>query len=144
MASSAASFVAIAVALMAFLQPAATSPPAPPATGVPTTCSYTLITLFDCLPFLSLSTSLSGPSATCCTRLRSVLASPGSICLCHLIGGGVSDFARTNIDPVRLALLPFVCLAIVPPQLPARCLVGPVPPIRNDTSSPALPPPSHN
>uniref|UniRef100_K3ZME7 Bifunctional inhibitor/plant lipid transfer protein/seed storage helical domain-containing protein n=1 Tax=Setaria italica TaxID=4555 RepID=K3ZME7_SETIT len=126
MASSTVSFVAIAVALMAFLQPAATSPPAPPATGVPTSCAYTLYTLFDCLP--------------------SVLASPESICLCHLISGEANDFANSNIDPIRLALLPFVCLAIVPPQLPAMCFVGPVPPISTvPPSSPAaLPPPSHN
>jgi hypothetical protein len=26
-----------------------------------------------------------------------------------------------NIDPIRLALLPVACWAIVPPQLPAMC-----------------------
>ncbi|PUZ73274.1 hypothetical protein GQ55_2G461000 [Panicum hallii var. hallii] len=133
-APPAVSFLAIAVALMAVLHPAATNPPPPPpptpsATGTPTTCDSTLYRLLSCEPFLSTG-SLAGPPASCCGPLRAVLTSSESICLCHLIGGEVNQFAHINIDPVRLALLPLMCLAIIPPELPYMCFVGPVPPIR--------------
>ncbi|KAG2638831.1 non-specific lipid transfer protein GPI-anchored 12-like [Panicum virgatum] len=126
------SFLAVAVALMAVLQPAATNPPpppAPPATGAPTTCMWILANLGSCLPFLSTGTSLAGPPASCCGSLRAISTSPASICLCHLIGGEVNQLTHTNIDPVRLAILPLVCLALIPPELPYMCFVGPVPPI---------------
>ncbi|RLN34682.1 hypothetical protein C2845_PM03G15050 [Panicum miliaceum] len=138
MAPSAVSFLAMAVALMAVLHPAATNPPpppqTPPATGTPRTCNWTLYNLFSCLPFLSTGTSLGGPPASCCGTLRAVATSPESICLCHLIGGELNQFAHINIDPVRLAVLPLVCLAIIPPDLPYMCFVGPVPPITISTA----------
>ncbi|RCV14338.1 hypothetical protein SETIT_2G417600v2 [Setaria italica] len=133
MAPSAVSLLAVAVALLGVLQPAATSPPpsppAAPATGPPVSCASTLYNLFSCTPFLSTGTPLAGPPASCCATLRATLASPDSICLCHLIDGWFNQFANVNIDAVRLALLPIVCLAIVPPELPYVCSEGPVPPI---------------
>jgi hypothetical protein len=65
---------------------------------------------------------ISGPPATCCGRLREVLGTPEAICLCHVMGGELNEYAHTTINPLRLALLPSVCLAIAPPQLPAMCL----------------------
>ena len=123
-APSAISFLAIAVALMAVLQPAATNPPpppAPPATGSPATCAPYLSSLYSCVPFLSTGRSLAGPPAGCCGSLRAVSTSPESICLCHIFGGELNQLAHINIDPVRLALLPLVCLAIIPPELPYMC-----------------------
>ena len=117
-APSAISFIAIAVPLMAVLQPAATNPPPP---APPATCAPTLSSLYSCVPFLSTGRSLAGPPAGCCGSLRAVSTSPESICLCHIFGGELNQLAHINIDPVRLALLPLVCLAIIPPELPYMC-----------------------
>ncbi|KAJ1292155.1 hypothetical protein BS78_02G370500 [Paspalum vaginatum] len=131
MAASAVSFLAMAVVALVLHAAAAAPPPAPPTPtgGQPSSCASTLYDLWSCLPFLSSSTALAGPPPTCCAPLRAVLMSPDAICLCHAIGGGVNSLAHVNIDPIRLALLPIVCFAIVPPQLATMCLVGPVPPI---------------
>jgi len=117
-APSAISFIAIAVPLMAVLQPAATNPPPP---APPATCARALSSLYTCVSFLSTGTSLAGPPAGCCGSLRAVSTSPESICLCHIFGGELNQLAHINIDPVRLALLPLVCLAIIPPELPYMC-----------------------
>ena len=120
MATSTVSFLAMAVVAMALLQAAAANPPPTPY-GRPTSCAATLLELSNCAPFLTIGTVISGPPANCCAPLRAVLATPASICLCHTIGGEINELLRINIDPIRLALLPVACWAIVPPQLPAMC-----------------------
>ncbi|CAD6222768.1 unnamed protein product [Miscanthus lutarioriparius] len=121
MAPSTVSFLAMVVVAMAVLQTSSANPlPAPPAHS-PASCSETLFRLFDCLDFLQIGASIAGPPANCCTSLREVLSSPAAICLCHAIGRDLNAFAGVNIDPIRLAILPVVCLAIVPPQLPVMC-----------------------
>ncbi|CAN6219790.1 unnamed protein product [Urochloa humidicola] len=144
MARSAVFILAMAVVAAGLQTAISTPPPPPPGTGAPATCSSALSKLFECLPFLSLTTAISGPTAACCSALRANVASPDSICLCHLIGGEIGEMTHTTINPMRLALLPFVCLAIVPPTLPAMCLVGPVPPIHTppDPAPPANTPPA--
>jgi hypothetical protein len=128
-APSAFSLLAVAVPLLlGLVQPAATSPPAPPPAArprgggtAPENCSWTLYQLYSCGGFLSTGTALAGPPASCYSNLRATLSTPDSICLCHLYGGGFNDISGINVDPLRLALLPIVCLAIVPPQLPYMC-----------------------
>ncbi|KAF8668984.1 hypothetical protein HU200_052196 [Digitaria exilis] len=151
MAPSAVSFVAMAVVAAAILQQAAVSsspppPPSPPAMGRPTSCAYTLLQLKDCEGFLSTATGLSGAPESCCGPLRALLGTPESICLCHVYGGGINAELGINIDPVRLVLIPIVCLAIIPPQLAYMCFVyffggwvtvGPVPPIHQAPTPPA-------
>jgi hypothetical protein len=127
--SAAVRFLLLAVAAVAAarLQAAFSSPPPPPPppftpeTGRPRTCSYTLSALMDCEGFLSTGTALAGPPASCCGNLRTILGTPSMVCLCHVYGGEVSAALGINVDPLRLALLPLVCLAIVPPQLPYIC-----------------------
>jgi hypothetical protein len=115
------SLLAMAVVAIAALQATAAGPPPPTPYGRPTNCVQTLYEVSSCAPFLSTGTVISGPPASCCAPLRAVLRTPASICLCHAIGGEINELLRINIDPIRLALLPVACWAIVPPQLPAMC-----------------------
>ncbi|CAN6200107.1 unnamed protein product [Urochloa humidicola] len=142
MAPPAVSFLAIAVVLMVTLLQAASTPPPPPSTTAPSSCAFTLSSLYPCTGFLSAGTSLAGPPEECCGSVRTVIVSPENICLCHLIGGAFNEYAHVNIDPFRLALLPLACLVIVPPELPYMCFVGPVPPIYIPVPPVTPPPPS--
>ncbi|KAJ1292153.1 hypothetical protein BS78_02G370300 [Paspalum vaginatum] len=116
--SAAVSFLAIAVVASVLQAAAASPPPGPPAPGRPDSCAATLMYLYECVPFLLTGTSLAGPPGNCCSHLREVLATPENICMCHAVGREINELLRINIDPIRHALLPVVCFAIVPPQLP--------------------------
>ncbi|CAN6169098.1 unnamed protein product [Urochloa humidicola] len=141
MAPSTSTVLFVAMALIALVQGAfCTPPPSPPVTRTPTTCASTLLSLGDCTDFLSIGTSLAGPPATCCGPLRAVLPTPASICLCHTYGSEINEALGINVDPIRLALLPILCFAVIPPQLPIMCFVGPVPPISRPPPPTPMPP----
>lgn len=87
---------------------------------VPSECFDTLSQINRCESFVS--GSVAAPAAECCNNLRAILGTPRDVCLCHVLGPELGDMLGTVIDPVRVALLPILCVTFLPPLLPVKCV----------------------
>ncbi|PVH62193.1 hypothetical protein PAHAL_3G232900 [Panicum hallii] len=117
------------------LLPAGASHAPPP----PAECMTSLAAVAPCTDYLTNATAVATPPGECCDGLRAVVRD-APICLCHGTNGGMNRFLPRPVDPLRMAVLPLACGAVLPIQTLFLCNSNQVPPMLPPTP-PATPPP---
>ncbi|PUZ65441.1 hypothetical protein GQ55_3G222800 [Panicum hallii var. hallii] len=117
------------------LLPAGASHAPPP----PAECMTPLAAVAPCTDYLTNATAVATPPGECCDGLRAVVRD-APICLCHGRNGGMNRFLPRPVDPLRMAVLPLACGAVLPIQTLFMCNSNQVPPMLPPTP-PATPPP---
>ena len=95
-------------------------PGASPSPPPPTECMTPLAAMAPCTDYLTSATAVATPPGECCDGLRAVVRD-APICLCHGTNGGMNQLLPRPVDPLRMAVLPLACGAVLPIQTLLMC-----------------------
>ncbi|RLN29114.1 hypothetical protein C2845_PM05G33760 [Panicum miliaceum] len=95
-------------------------PGASPAPPPPAECMTPLSAVAPCTDYLTNVAAVATPPGECCDGLRAVVRD-APICLCHGTNGGMNRFLPRPVDPLRMAVLPLACGAVLPIQTLLMC-----------------------
>jgi len=112
--------ISIIQPLLPPLQGGGQLPGASPAPPPPTECMTPLAALAPCTGYLTNVTAVATPPGECCDGLRAVVRD-APICLCHGTNGGMNQLLPRPVDPLRMAVLPLACGAVLPIQTLLMC-----------------------
>ena len=112
--------ISIIQPLLPPLQGGGQLPGASPAPPPPTECMTPLAALAPCTGYLTNVTAVATPPGECCDGLRAVVRD-APICLCHGTNGDMNQLLPRPVDPLRMAVLPLACGAVLPIQTLLMC-----------------------
>ena len=106
--------------IISIIQPLLPPPGSPPSPPPPTECMTPLAAMAPCTDYLTSATAVATPPGECCDGLRAVVRD-APICLCHGTNGDMNQLLPRPVDPLRMAVLPLACGAVLPIQTLLMC-----------------------